>query len=399
MEFEMPARDRADGRNMPVRGDLWRIVSTVYNRRFLIASATAAAAIAAVVISLLIPNTYLASSRLLMPSSGSGGLLGMLADLPSAARGFLGGRVGDYTRFLALLTSRSMMESVVDEFDLVEVYDLADSKHPREAAIGELASRVDFVVDSKYEFLSVEVVDEDPGRAAEMANFFVEKLNEMNARLSAQSAGKLRYYVDRRYTEAIATLDSVLNAARDFQSEYGVFNLEVQAEGFFTQLAEMRGLLARAEVQYETLRDQFGPENEQVRAALGAVTSARRAYQSALAGQEHVLPVPASGMPNMVRAYLDLERERMIQMEILKALAPMVEQARFEEERQLEAVQIVDVAVPPVKKHAPKRSIIVVLSTATAFALAVIAVLIQDWWRRRHVHVLSRLREESIRVT
>lgn len=399
MAFDMPdanARGRENGRG---GASLLTLAALVYRRRWFVVTVSGVVAIASVVISLLLPNTYLASSRLLIPSSSSGGLLGMLTDLPSAARGFLGGRVGDYTRYIALLTSRTIAERVVDEFNLVEVYDLADAKHPRESAISELKDRVKFVVDDEYEFLSVQVIDRDPQRAAEMANFFVSELNQMNARLSSQSAGRLRSTVDRRYREANVKLDSVLNAARDFQQEFGVFDLQVQAEGFFVQLAEMRGLLARAEVQYETLLDQFGPENEQVRAAQGAVNSARRAYEAALAGREPVMPVPRTGMPGMVRAYLDLERERLIQTEILKVLAPMVEQARFEEERQVEAVQIVDYAVPPVRKHAPKRSIIVILSTFTAFMLASMAVIATDWWQRQHWRLhesTATVRRESI---
>lgn len=398
MEFDMTGRSKQDGFAERRETVLWQWIGALFRRRKLVIGVTALVAVASVIISLLIPKTYLASSRVLMPSSTSGGLIGMLADLPSAAKGFLGGRVGDYTRFLAMLTSRSMMERVVNEFDLITVYELEDNKHPLEAAIKELRGNTDFVVDDEYEFLSIEVIDRDPQRAADMANYFVEVLNEMNARLSSQSAGKLRYYVDRRYQEANAAVDSILNAVRDFQSEYGVFDLQVQAEGFFLQLGEMRALLARAEVEYETLLDQFGPNNEQVQAALGAVRSARRAYDQALAGQEQVLPVPTTGMPTMVRQYLDLERERMIQTEILKVLAPMVEQARFEEERQVEAVQVIDVATPPAKKFAPKRMVIVILSTMTAFILSVLAAISLDWWDRRHAQILLRLKQESVRT-
>ena len=61
------------------------------------------------------------------------------------------------------------------------------SDTPRRDAIGALAENVDLVVDDEYEFLSVEVYDQDPVRAAAMSNFFVRELNRIDGRLSSQT--------------------------------------------------------------------------------------------------------------------------------------------------------------------------------------------------------------------
>jgi uncharacterized protein involved in exopolysaccharide biosynthesis len=94
----------------------------------------------------------------------------------------------------------------------------------------------------------------------------------------------------------------------------------------------------------------------------------------------------------VVRQYADLERERIIQTRILEIVAPLLEQARFEELRKVEAVQVVDVAFPPALKAAPKRSIIVVMATLSAFLLTVLFVLVYTWWEREGTRILSRLR-------
>ncbi|HEX7069843.1 MAG TPA: GNVR domain-containing protein, partial [Rhodothermales bacterium] len=145
----------------------------------------------------------------------------------------------------------------------------------------------------------------------------------------------------------------------------------------------------------ETALAQFGPENPQVAALRDAVRAAQRQYQAALAGQEKLMPIPTSEVPTMARAYVDLERERMIQTRILEVIAPLLEQARMDELREVEAVQIVDAAEPPVKKSAPHRTIIVLATALSAFLLAAFYVLAKEWWRRNHVVVSARLREAA----
>ena len=146
--------------------------------------------------------------------------------------GFLGsllGGGGGYERYLAILTSRSMMEDVLDRFNLIEVYDIDATKGEREArfkATDQLRGNVDFVVELDYDYLAVVAFDKDPERAAEMANFMVEKLNEEHARLTSESARQTRQVIERRLNRATTDLDSVRSALQTFQETHGLVELE-----------------------------------------------------------------------------------------------------------------------------------------------------------------------------
>lgn len=375
----------------------WEALRHLYRARRLIATVTALAAAGALIISLLLPNWYRASTRVLPPTSG--GLSPLASQLLGNLPGFLGGMLGsgsaqaNYERYLSILTSRTLYAQVVDRFDLITVYDLQDDEHPREAAIEELEDNVSFKVDPDFEYLEISVLDRDPQRAADMANFMVEALNQINAALMTQSARRYRQYVERRYQEALARLDSVLDAQQAFHERYGLFDLEAQARGFLEYVATLRAEALQTEMQYEALRAQFGDDNPQVRVLADMKAAAERRYQQALEGQERLLPVPQQEIPTALRQYFELERERLLQTRILEVLAPLYEQARFEEERRVEAVQVVDPAVPPVKKAWPRRSLIVLGVTLAAFALVVLFVLARAWWQQQrallHQHVLQ----------
>src|SRR5690606_20173841 len=293
------------------------------------------------------------------------------------------------------LTSRTMLEAVVDSFDLVTVYETADSDFPREKAISMLEDNAEFEIDMEFDFLSISVLDRDPQRAADMANFFVRRLNVMNANLSTEGASNYRRSLERRYLEARAAMDSVLNATQEFQQAYGVFDLPTQTQAFFQQIGMLRQSMLEAEIQYEALRAQYGADNAQVRAMREVVDAANRKYSAALAGQERLLPVPQGSVPEVGREFVELEMERTIQRNILEVLGPLYEQARFQEERDLQAVQVDDEAIPPVKKAKPKRSIICILATLSAFFLSAGFVLVYEWWRRHHTTILQRLKSSA----
>ena len=374
----------------------WDLLGSLYRWRRFIIIVTSIMAVASVVISLLLPNWFKASSRLLLPTSSSGGLASaLLGDISSAAQSLLGGGGGDYVRYMAILNSRSVMDDVVREFDLIRVYELEDEEFPAEEARATLQDNVEFVVDQEYDFFSVEVLDKDPQRAADISNYFVGQLEEINNRLSQQTAGNFRAYVEQRYDMARQDRLAMLDSLASFQREFGVIDLEAQTEAFFTQLANMRADAVQLEIQLESLKAQFGENNRQVQNLQALVDAANRQYALALDGSEAVLPVSRNQAPEMVKQYLDLTLERTIQERILELVAPMLEQARFEEERNAQALQVVDLAVAPVEKFKPKRSIICIAATLSAFILAVLFALVMDWWQRRHAYFAERLRSAS----
>ncbi len=383
-----------DGNGMrqnTARESFWKIARTLYAwRRFILAVSFGIAVLAAIIV-LLVPNWYKASATVLVPEGGGGGLSALFQNLPSAASSILGGSSGDYVRYMAILNSHSVMSAAVDSFNLVEVYETGDSRNPRESAISTFRENVEVELDMEYDFLSVAVIDHDRERAAGLANFLVRRLNALNTQLSSQNAGNYRRHIENRYFEARQAMDSVLTATADFQRTYGVFDLPAQAGSFFEQVGELRANALEAEIQYEALREQYGAENPRVESFREIAAAANRKYQNALDGRERLLPVPQSEIPEVGRQYVNLEIERTIQQAILEIVGPMYEQAKLQEERDAHAVQVLDEALPPVKKAGPKRTFIVLFAGVSAFILVSLFVLLWVWWDENHRYVAAQL--------
>ena len=388
------ALEEIEARRQQASATMWHVIAVLWHRRRFIAGITAIATVIAVTIALLMPKWYAAEARVLR-SEGGMSLLNMADRATGGLSRLLGGSGGDYVRYLAILTSRSMMEGVVDEFDLVRVYGLEDAENPVGFAVEELTDNVEFVVDPEFDYLAVRAYDKDPEQAAAMANFMVAQLNEENTRLSSQSARESRVFIEQRLRQAEADLDSVRSEVQSFQEANGLVELESQAEAFMSSMAEMKGQVAQAEVQYQTLAQQYGPDNPQVQAARAAVQAARRQVSSALGGQDSLLPVSMRDLPAMTRRYAGLMQEQLIQAQVIETIYPLYEQALFQERSEASAVQVVDTAVPPIRAARPSRRLIVLVTLISAFLLTAVFVIAQAWLDQNYRGLAQRFDEAA----
>ena len=357
---------------------LWIIAVAVWRRRWWIALFTAVAAGAAVALALWLPNYYTSEARVMLPESGGGSSMSSLIEsVAPGASGLLGGGGGgDYTRYLAILTSRTVAERAVTRFGLVDVYETQDKPSPEAAAIEEFRKNATFNVSLEYNFMGISVRDQSPRRAAQMANYLVGELNTENTRLSSASARERRTFIETRLHEAEAALDSVRVRIQGFQERYGITEPEVQGQALMSSIATASAAVAQAEIYYASLTSAYGDtgENPDVNAAKAALTAARQQLTRLTSGQSSLMPVPLSRLPQVGRQYSELQQEQLIQGQIIEFIRPMYEQASFSERQQTSAVQVIDQAEVPVKKSDPRLSVIVLGITFSALVLAVLFV-------------------------
>ncbi|MEM1056570.1 MAG: Wzz/FepE/Etk N-terminal domain-containing protein [Bacteroidota bacterium] len=370
---------------------LWDGARLLYQTRWWLVAIFVLSSIGSVWYALSLPNQYRAETRVLLPEGGGGlaaGLLGNIA--PSAAALFGGG--GSYTRYLAILTSRETLGAAVDQFNLVEVYDLSEELDPRLFAIYELGERSTFDVSLDYDYLSIQVLDPDPDRAAQISNFLVQHLNERHIELSSQSASENRALLESRLQQANLELDSAQAELQALQERYGVVEPDAQASAVMSALGTAQSQVAVAEAQYQSLLSQFGPENPDVVAAQAALSAAREQVARLQRGQEAVMPVPLQALPQVQRQYAEATQAIVTQARIIEEVQPLYEQARLQQQREASAVQVLDEAIPPPLKAEPRRSVLVVSMTISAVLLAMVCVVGVGTIQRLGPVVLSRLR-------
>ncbi|KAA0230005.1 hypothetical protein EDS67_09395 [candidate division KSB1 bacterium] len=374
--------DRVDGQ--PQQNYLFDYLYVLFKRRKVILLSILITGVLTAGIVLLMPNWYAATASVLPPKR-PGGLLSMLEGGASSLFKNLAGlgvRLGGSSEaysYIAILQSRSAMERVVQKFDLVKVYE--SRKNSVEEAIRTLSENVEFDIATEGN-ITVTVYDKSPQRAADMANYFVELLNEISRQLGSTEARNNREFIEKRYRQNIDDLRSAEDSLKVFQQKYGIYALPEQTESAIKAAAELKSAQVQKQMEFDIAKRVFGAENPRAQALQLELAEMNRKLSEIKYGTEDWFNksslnffVPFKDVPELGTEYIRRFRDFEIQNRLMEFLLPLYEQAKIDENKDTPVVLMLDKAVPPERKKRPHRTLIVLIfvflaamfSTAWAF--------------------------------
>lgn len=380
-------------------GDYWRVVLK-YKR--MIVAIVVAASVLAVVASLLMKNVYRAEAVIIpISSKGGGGGLSSLASqfggLASLAGVSLPGGPGELEKIMAILRSRTVTENVIAAENLMPVLYVGrwdakagkwKSDDPKdipdmEDAVLKMKSAVSAVDDKKAKTIKIYGVSFDPRLAARMVNGYVDQLQAFinsNAFTMAKrnrmfiegqleenkqdllEAGKEinDYYKGGRVSSSDAKVDVPLAKKSGPAIQRDNETAKTQDDGTTGQRDDEKVLVANNDAKVE------GGEVSESDAALSALLTQKEDLEKKLAEARVVPNVPQQ----VYLSYLMLRRELLGKMNAL--LTTQYEMAKIEESKEDLAFQVIDRAVPPMKKFKPKRAQICIMAFFASLFVAVL---------------------------
>ncbi|MGA2904134.1 MAG: GNVR domain-containing protein [Candidatus Korobacteraceae bacterium] len=346
---------------------------------------TAGVAIVATIIVLFLPNTYTATSTILPPQqkqSALNSMLGQIGAIAGLSGGDLGLRNPDDV-FVAMLTSRTIEDNLINRFDLRKAYRV---KRYQDAQ--KKLNQNSEIIATKEGLISISVTDYDPKRAAEIANAYVQELYNVNQSLAITEASQRRLFYEQQIKAEQQELSSAELALRQVQEKSGLLQPEAQGRTIIASIADLRAQVATHEVQLQTMRSYATANNPDLKRAeteLAGMRSqlAKLEHSNAAAGNGNIA-IPARQMPEAELEYLRRSREVKYHEALYDFLGKQLEAARIDEGQNAILVQVVDTAVAPERKSGPKRLLIVLVSTMAAFLVACLAVLLREALRRKH---------------
>jgi uncharacterized protein involved in exopolysaccharide biosynthesis len=298
---------------------------------------------------------------------------------PAKALSSLSGN-SETDRYLAILKSVTVLNEVIQKFDLTHVYDI--SSFPEEKTLKALLDNVEFTVETEGN-ITITVYDKVPQRAADMANFFVEMLNKKNTELQVQNAHGNRSFIEERYKKNLSDLTAVEDSLKVFQKKYGVIALPEQLEASIKTVAGITGELALKEVQASVLKRTQTSDNPMVLTAQIEIDELQKKLSqinkgTAFGKDDLKVIVPFSKIPDLGGEYIRHFREVEIQYKILQFITPLYEQAKIEEKRQTPSVLILDKAIPAERKSKPKVSLYMLLAFVISTLLSLLIIFILE---------------------
>jgi len=335
-------------------------------RKFIFISVGVVTLIAGV-ISFILPKWYTGTASVLPPKEESllGGLSGvtsLLRDLaPVKGLSGLGGGQRGLLNYLAILSSRRAKDSLITKFNLMQVYDIASLEKTREA----LEDNTEFQI-AENGSLVIEVLDTDPQRAADMANYYVTVLNQISTELGTQEARANREFIERRLAQNEADLKEVEDSLRAFQEKHGLIVLPQETQTSISAVASLYAEKTKKEIEAGVLERTVGADNQALKNVRIELSELNKKIKD---------------IPELGTASLRLYREYMIQNKIYELMKPLYEQVKFQEQKDTPSVVVLDKAVPAERKTKPKRLIIIASSCISSLLLSLIAVTLVEKWR------------------
>jgi len=364
----------------------------VVKRRQFIFKTVLGVGILSAALSLLMPNWYMATASVLPPKRPGGllsllegsGFSSLLRNIPGISGKLSGGQ--EAYSYLAILQSRTVLERVVRKFDLMTVYGISDGSMDK--TLKELRNNAafDFATEGN---IVITVLDKNPQRAADMANYFVELLNERSVQLGTQEARSNREFVERRYQQNQRDLKNAEDSLKAFQQRYGIYALPEQTAGAIKAASMLKAEADAKEIELGIVRRSFGDENTRVQALRLELSEINRKMGEMKFGtadwyndRSLNLFVPFKDVPEIGAEYIRRFRDFEVQNRMMDFLVPLYEQAKIDEQKDTPVVLELDKAVAPERKSKPRRSLIVLTCMAVALMFGTTWVFVQEIYHR-----------------
>ena len=365
------------------RPDILELLLTLARSKKLILQVTLATAVLAAIVVFVMPKVYTATATILPPQQKQSALNAMIGQIGVIA-GLGGADLGlknPADLFVAMLTSRTIEDNLINRFDLRKVYRVQRYQDARK----NLEKRSEIVA-TKEGLISISVTDHDPRRSAELANGYVEELHSLNQNLAITEAAQRRLFYEQQIKAEQNELSAAELSLKQVQEKSGLLQPDAQGKTIIASIADLRAQVASHEVQLQTMRSYATPNNPDLKRAETELAGLRGQlskleHSNAAAGNGDIA-IPARQMPQAELEYLRRAREVKYHEALYDFLGKQLEAARIDEGQNAILIQVVDDAVPPEKKSGPRRLLIVLVATLTAFVVACIGVLIAEALRR-----------------
>ncbi len=319
------------------------------------------------IVTFLLPKWYKSTSSILPPKTKGLLNLGPLAGLSSLAKEFAPltaltklGTPQEAYNYLAVLKSRTAIEAVIRKFNLMEVYDISDTS--MEKTIKELEGNVNFDIEDEG-YITIQVYDKNPQRAADMANYFVEVLNDLSNQLWTKEARDNREFIEKRVEEVKADLRIAEDSLKRYQEQHGMIFIPEQVSSSISEVAKLFAAREAKEVERAVIERTAGKENLLYRQ---------------LSVELSELNKKLATFPEVGISSLRLYRDLLIKQKILEFIMPLYEQAKVEERRDVPVVVVLDKAVPAERKAKPKVTLYALLAAVISTLISLTVVFTRE---------------------
>ncbi len=373
------------------------ILNTIIFHRNKILKVTIAATIILFLILLFVyPVTYKATISVMPPENNNetGSLSTLLSGQDFSSILGAGLSSANSQLFVEMLKSRTAALYVVNKYHLDKYYDIDNKYKAAEKLQDKL--EIDLTKEGIIK-LNVEVStplfpiitsDKDSVRnlAADLSNTYVEALDKMNREKLSSQAKRARQYIEAQLVKTKSQLDSVENKLAVFQQKNKAISLPEQVNAAITAAADLKTEIVKTEVQLGLLQPNLREDNQTMVGLRTKLNQLKEQYDKMAMGSQDYL-VAFKDVPELGKELASLLRDVKIQNEVYLLLQQQYYKEKIQENRDIPTVQVLDEAIPPLRKSSPKTVFTTIAGGIFVFLLISLIVVLSErkiyWYKSK----------------
>ncbi len=352
------------------------LLTALARRKAWLVSVPFVAVLCAVAGSLLMPPTFTSSTQLLPPQqaqSGAAAILAQLGGVAAAVGGASGAPRNPNDVYVAMLSSRTVADSLISRFDLRKVY-VVDSLEEARRELRENSS----IRSGKDGLISVEVADRDRRRAALLANAYVEELIRLTKVLAVTDAGQRRIFFERELEKSKNNLAAAELALKKALEVSGVISVEGDSRAVIETVGRLRAQISSKEVQLNAMKAFVTRNNQEYRRVEEELAGLRGEFSRLQHGSAAGVASKSDAIDKRGLESVSIWRDVKYYQMLYELLAKQYEAARLDEAKDISLIQVLDRAIEPERKSSPKIVRNTLLAAVLAFLMVAAIVIILD---------------------
>ena len=305
-------------------------------------------------ISFLLPKEYMAKTTIFQPTEEK--FLQLKTQKSAKSKVLL--PPSNTELFLSILKSRSMQNAIIKKFNLQRIY----RKKTKEQAREELNKRVKIGI-SPEKMITVVVIDNNPRRVCDIANFYPEFLNKKIQSLNIITAKRNRIFIEERLKKTISNLRRNEEKLKEFQVKNEIFASNGN-DNLNSIYQDLNKKLIEKELHLKKIERYLTPEEVEVRNTKKEIEEIKTLI---------------SRLPYLKEKISQLLREIKTQEKVYSFLTAQLEEAKIEESRDTPVVQVLDKASIPEEPYSPDIPKNLLIVTLIIFGFGVILIFIDSF--------------------
>lgn len=344
---------------------------------FVLSLTIGATIIAAIVAFFFIENEYKSTVNVVPPQTEDAlqSTIGMISSpLKDIGLSKLAGKaLSDNYNFMVILMSRSVLDSIIFEFDLIKEYEIKDNSLEDTRKKLEENIEINYEKDGNY-FISF--WDKDPQRAANMANRLIEIANNVAIRVFREEIRLNKENMDSRLRATDSTIKAIADTLESFSRRTLIFSPVEQANSISKAMSDLKAEEIKYDIIYEYYRSLYG-DNDYLTKSVGKLkeeTSRKVTSSQTRPGFAGNFTFGDAGKEAI--EYMRLFTEFETYTKVKSFLLPAMEQTKMDEFKGIKNLIVIDKAVPAEKKDRPKRSFILAGTMLGSFVLSLLIIIL-----------------------